>query len=417
VKAAPRRKELLVATFYQRHSLMKTTDKNEMDLLLRALGRDASSRLGNASLMQSDPEVGAHLDADELNCYAEGIVSEAERARYNKHLADCDSCRRLIVGLVPAAGVTRHRELVEHPTEWSWRRKLAALLAPSVVRYAVPALALTAIIAIAIVTLRQRQTEFIAKNETPTAPAVSSDGESQKATTSNIPQSAGSPELQQQALADSKEKNLSRSEKSDVIPPPVVASKTEGDVDREAKGFLKPRQPAGVAESQPTFAAEPTDAAAPPPPRPTMSEASKAAEARQDEAETAMQKRSREESRSQSRDENESARRGPAKGGPSRNNSQNVGGLSGVMSGSANKDARAAGSPEETRKVSGRLFHRQGNAWIDAGYASGRTTVNVRRGSEQFRALIADEAGLRSIAEQLGGEVIVVWKGTAYRIR
>ena len=44
-------------------------------------------------------------------------------------------------------------------------------------------------------------------------------------------------------------------------------------------------------------------------------------------------------------------------------------------------------------------------------------TVNVSRGSEQFRALIADEPALRSIAEQLGGEVIVVWKGTAYRIR
>jgi hypothetical protein len=394
---------------------MKTTDKSEMDLLLRALGRDASSRPVNASSMQSNQ--GAHLDADELNCYAEGIVSDAERARYNKHLADCDSCRRLIVSLVPAAGVTRHRVMVEHQTEWNWRQKLAALFAPSVVRYSVPALALTAIIAIAMVALRQRQTEFIAKNETPTSPVVSSGDERQTAATNNIPQSTASPEQQQQ-LAESKEKKLSRSEKSDVIQPPVVASKTEGDADREAKGFLKPGQPGSVAESQPTFAAEPTDAAAPaPPPRPPMRDASKAAEARQDEAEANLQKRGREESRSQSRDENELARRGPVKGGPSRNNSQNVSGLSSVMSGSANKDERAAGNAVETRKVSGRLFQRQGNAWIDAAYASGRTTVNVRRGSEQFRALTADEPGLRSIAEQLGGEVIVVWKGTAYRIR
>jgi hypothetical protein len=394
---------------------MKTTDKNEMDLLLRALGRDASSRAVNPSSMQSNQ--GAHLDADELNCYAEGIVSDAERARYNKHLADCDSCRRLIVSLVPAAGVTRHRELVEHATEWNWRQKLAALFAPSVARYAVPALALTAIVAIAMVALRQRQTEFIAKYETPTSPVVSSGDERQTATTNNIPQSTASPEQQQQ-LAESKEKNLSRSEKSDVLQPPVVASKTEGDADREAKGFLKPGQPGAVAESQPTFAAEPTDAAAPaPPPPPAMRDASKTAQARQDEAEANLQKRGREESRSQSRNENELARRGPAKGGPSRNNSQNVAGLSSVMSGSANKDEKSAGSPEETRKISGRLFHRQGNAWIDAAYASGRATVNVRRGSEQFRALIADEPGLRSIAEQLGGEVIVVWKGTAYRLR
>jgi hypothetical protein len=87
------------------------------------------------------------------------------------------------------------------------------------------------------------------------------------------------------------------------------------------------------------------------------------------------------------------------------------------MSRSANKDDKATGSTVETRRVFGRLFHRQGNAWVDADYASGRSTVNVSRGSEQFRALIADEPALRSIAEQLGGEVIVVWKGTAYRIR
>jgi hypothetical protein len=47
---------------------------------------------------------------------------------------------------------------------------------------------------------------------------------------------------------------------------------------------------------------------------------------------------------------------------------------------------------------------------------SGRATVNVTRGSEQYRALVADEPGLRTIAEQLGGEVVVVWKSRAYRI-
>ena len=41
--------------------------------------------------------------------------------------------------------------------------------------------------------------------------------------------------------------------------------------------------------------------------------------------------------------------------------------------------------------------------------------INVQRGSEQYRALIADEPGLRTITQQLGGEVIVVWRGHAYR--
>jgi len=39
---------------------------------------------------------------------------------------------------------------------------------------------------------------------------------------------------------------------------------------------------------------------------------------------------------------------------------------------------------------------------------------NVSRGSEEFTAL---DSGLRSIAQQLGGEAIIVWKGKAYLIR
>jgi len=36
---------------------------------------------------------------------------------------------------------------------------------------------------------------------------------------------------------------------------------------------------------------------------------------------------------------------------------------------------------------------------------------------EEARALIADEPSLRTIAETLDGEIIVVWKSRAYRIR
>jgi hypothetical protein len=43
--------------------------------------------------------------------------------------------------------------------------------------------------------------------------------------------------------------------------------------------------------------------------------------------------------------------------------------------------------------------------------------MSVVRGSEQYRVLVADEPSLRTIAERLAGEVIVVWKGRAYRIR
>jgi hypothetical protein len=43
--------------------------------------------------------------------------------------------------------------------------------------------------------------------------------------------------------------------------------------------------------------------------------------------------------------------------------------------------------------------------------------MTVARGSEQYRVLVADEPSIRTIADQLDGEIVVVWKGRNYRIR
>jgi hypothetical protein len=40
----------------------------------------------------------------------------------------------------------------------------------------------------------------------------------------------------------------------------------------------------------------------------------------------------------------------------------------------------------------------------------------VARGSDQYRSLVADEPTIGKIADQLGGEVILIWMGKAYRI-
>ena len=68
----------------------------------------------------------------------------------------------------------------------------------------------------------------------------------------------------------------------------------------------------------------------------------------------------------------------------------------------------------ETRSVGGRKFKRQGNAWVDSKLKSSMSIRTVGRGSEEFDKL---DSGLRSIAKQLGGEIVVVWKGKAYRIK
>jgi CHASE3 domain sensor protein len=54
--------------------------------------------------------------------------------------------------------------------------------------------------------------------------------------------------------------------------------------------------------------------------------------------------------------------------------------------------------------------------WVDTAYAGGATT-DFTRGSEEYRGLVADEPEIKKIADQLDGQIIVVWKGRAYRIR
>jgi hypothetical protein len=71
----------------------------------------------------------------------------------------------------------------------------------------------------------------------------------------------------------------------------------------------------------------------------------------------------------------------------------------------------------ETRTVGGRRFRREGNVWIDTAYRSSQATVTVRRDSEQYRALVADEPEIGRISRALGGEAVIVWKGRAYRVK
>jgi hypothetical protein len=84
---------------------------------------------------------------------------------------------------------------------------------------------------------------------------------------------------------------------------------------------------------------------------------------------------------------------------------------------SRDRDKEKSSSSGETRSVGGRTFRREGNGWVDTAYNSSASVVNVRRGSDQYRALVADEPGLKVISEQLSGPVTVVWKGRAYRIQ
>jgi hypothetical protein len=71
----------------------------------------------------------------------------------------------------------------------------------------------------------------------------------------------------------------------------------------------------------------------------------------------------------------------------------------------------------QTRTAAGHRFRREGSAWVDVNYKTSMPSTGVRRGTEAFRALVADEPEVGRVAEAVGGEVVVVVGGRAYHIR
>jgi hypothetical protein len=106
------------------------------------------------------------------------------------------------------------------------------------------------------------------------------------------------------------------------------------------------------------------------------------------------------------------------RGGP-RRSQENVAQTNQLQVESTQKEKTVSTSPAkpepatETRSVGGRKFRRQGASWIDLKFKTSMSLRTITRGSDEFSSL---DSGLRSIASQLSGEIIVVWKNKAYRI-
>jgi hypothetical protein len=392
---------------------MKQETNNEMDLLLRRLARrpETSVSDGNGDL--------EHLDADELNAYAEHVVPAAARARYTEHLAECTRCRELVVQLSSSAGVVPVVETTAVPASSALRKFLASLFTPMVLRYAVPALGLILVAAIGLFVLQQKKNgdDSIAQNvQAPTSTTITAtpepvqqgrgltDQSKEEATAGKPAQSSGSPGNQPAAAAPetpatagavagaSREATVKQEEAQPVVteaPPPAPKPATASD---ETK-----RQAEAEARKEPS----PERYANEPPAEKTV-EAAKVEDRKAAEAEMAKARSDIASGKTQSFGIASVGRTAAKRSKVQRDDDE------------VEKDKNDAA---ETRTVAGRKFRKQGGVWIDTVYSAPRVTTNLTRNSEQYRALIADEPGIKTIADQLDGEVIIVWKGRAYRIR
>ena len=410
-------------------------EDTEIDILLRRHAERASSNAGIE-----------HLDADELNAFAERSLPAAARSRYVSHLADCDDCRRLVSQLAISAGAVARAEAAGAPAtaHISWLEKLSAFFRPSALRYAAFAAVVVAAVGVAFLVMRQthqkRDSPLVAQNEQPSQASADTTRSEETAKTLPEKNAVANTNLAGAPVESTPQSRLSpEREGSKTLANPQAAPKPQKETDEPVALADKKITETEVAESKPAYAPPPPQespvrVATNPYQRPGIGAASPQSSGTLFGQTGGMdRKQTNQPATQQSKDDNSAVAQNqtPINGrvmnekakGP-RRDVDNVASTNRSVNearppAQKTEDVRAEkrttpGEESETRSVGGHKFRRQGNAWVDAKFKSSMSLKSISRGSEEFTAL---DSGLRSIAQQVGGEVIIVWKGKAYVIR
>jgi hypothetical protein len=416
-----------------------TPNDAQIDVLLRRYAGQSQSKAATE-----------HLDADELTAFAEGSLPAAARARYVSHLVDCDNCRQIVSQLAISSGalVKTETETTAEAHSSSWWKRLSGFFSPLRLRYAAFAMVLIAAAGVIfLVTRRQRESGLVALSEqrerlpesaakprgdaTPQAGSASQFGANGNKQGLAPPSSQSSPisdqiaKLDRPAAGDTPSAPLKSAREAEITsnPLPAAEKKAEPVVAQtspsyappppvEAKRAETPSEPqtiGGLASaSGPRKAAPPADSF-------KMinrgRESEKDIRAGDDNSRLVNQAPA---SRRASDEKAKGPRRDAENNVRNRNSNEVLTDAARTQSTVVPNRAASEEKPPETRTAGGRKFRRQGNAWVDTRFKSSMTVKSISRGSNDFDAL---DSGLRSIAQQLGGEVIVVWKGKAYLIR
>lgn len=433
-------------------------DKGVDSLLRRDAGARGRERAQSEVLTQDEN----HLDADELNAYAENALPVVTRAAYTAHLADCDRCRKTVTAILLAAPTIA--QIAEVSSEASaraaitedstppvtttpearessgWLERLRAIFAPTVLIYAVPALVLLFVGVAAFVALRtdrdgEQQLTAARQAEPTVEQMVATNSNSNAATTSSSEANSTVSNMNTSSanMANSNMMNSNAgaigSNAANVSPSASSAPATDQRAGNASPNFAPPpptsstapqtfstplenranNLPRGQTTDDDGITARTQNA----PPNARAGNMNAGPMPQQQQSPPINERAARDESARLSTEAPPSPASRSTTGGRGRAASRPTGSQARIE-GADNERADGDGS---TRTVAGRTFRRQGGAWIDTAYRPGAATVNVRRGSEQFRALAADEPIISTIAAQFGGEVIVVVRGRAYRIR
>ncbi len=406
----------------------------EIDALLRQAARGETVSLsGNPKSEIQNPKP-FHLDADEISLFAESALTEKTKALYTQHFADCARCRKILSNVI-ALDSESVKESIGAPQAAKissivpWYRRLFAL--PNM-GFASGAFLLAFAALVAFTLLKSsgdsqnaeiarvestekmsgpnigEETQIIESN----ASAMSNGGSMM---TNSVMSNSGSA-MSNSAVSSSAMSNSGSlmSDSSAVSASPVV-SPNSGAMSNGASASNS-----SAASNKRSDADDKT----------SKNEALNAAVARAKTADaeslmssadfTPQTKREASEEKMRRADGNEAIQSNapapksvapPAKTRPALAelpvNGRATSSLNSVSARKSKSDV------PETRAAGGKTFRRENGIWYDAGYG-GQTTTNVSRGSEDFKKL---DGGLRSIAGNLSGTIVIIWKGKAYRIQ
>lgn len=406
---------------------MKQQENNEIESLLRSWsGRQSAASTSGSATAQSSSD---HMDVDELNAYAEGDLPAATRARYVSHLVDCDDCRKIVGQLTVASGkaVIEPAVSVVLATPW-WKQTMSALFAPAVLKFALPTLVLL-LIGVAFFGTRSPSANnanapaSIAESGKAVASPTTSDATLSGFVAANQPTSGRQQEKATATPGDGApaagEKAAAKEQKNEDRP---EASAAVDDV-KKAPEPAKENEPAESRQERPRAAPQTvTVAPAPPPPaaaKPASNATPKDTETYSSAGQPLADKAARKREAEKQRNDREADKRSDE---GETNSSDSTAGRDEERQKAKTLSAAGAaasrrGENEPTRTVAGRRFYQRDGVWFDTSFKSGMSVTSVTRGSDQYRALVADEPEIATIANQLSGQIYVIWKGRGYHIK
>lgn len=421
----------------------------EFDALLRREGKDESLNSAKGFSALENP-LFDEFEADEINAFIENTLPPKARARMATKLADSERGRAILANLIliNEADETEENKAISNSTtpikvveKSSWSDFLASIFTPKMLGLAGASLAVILVGTFAFVVLspnKSSEIALISKNESESAksaapaPLTNSNMAATASNTASVASNTASVAAPSMSNAASTAADMSANTASPAtakeLPKtpatPIIENKNKPlepareETDDNAKTKLDDAKPAErdepKTEGETAAVPLPAPIAAPPtnPAKPKMSKRADP-EVREKQADITTDGVAQNKDEAKKAGEDKTTAAGSAstqnqlpgivRKGPMQNNRRE---------GGNNADVALSSEQSPTRQIGGKSFTKRGNTWTDAAYGS-QKVKKVSRGSKDYRKL---DAGLRSIAESLAGEVLVVWNGKAYRI-